>query len=94
MSTKSSKASTMGALLVGAALSGIVAGWATPAQAGIANPSLGTTATAAADIAGAPLNASIRIIERVCRRTCRRTCRSSCRRRVCKRSCRIIIPIN
>jgi hypothetical protein len=86
MSTNSSKPSTMGALLLGAALSGLVAGSTTPAQAGIANASLGA---AAADIAGVPINASIRIIERVCRRTCRRTCR----RRVCKRTCRILIPI-
>jgi hypothetical protein len=89
MSTTSSKASTMGALLLGAALSGLVAGSSTPAQAGIANASLGTSATTAADIAGVPINASIRIIERVCRRTCRRTCR----RRVCKRTCRIIVRI-
>jgi hypothetical protein len=85
MSTNSNKPSTMGALLLGAALSGLVAGSTTPAQAGIANASLGAAATTAADIAGAPINASIRIIERKCRRTCRR--------RVCKRTCRILIPI-
>jgi hypothetical protein len=89
MSTNSSKPSTMGALLLGAALSGLVAGSTTPAQAGIANASLGAAATTAADIAGVPINASIRIIERVCRRTCR----STCRRRVCRRTCRILIPI-
>jgi hypothetical protein len=90
MSTNSSKPSTMGALLLGAALSGLVAGSTTPAQAGIANASLGAVATTAADIAGVPINASIRIIER---RTCRRTCRNTCRRRVCKRTCRIIVRI-
>ena len=85
MSTTSNKPSTMGAPLLGAALSGLVAGSTTPAQAGIANASLGAAATTAADIAGVPINASIRIIERKCRRTCRR--------RVCKRTCRILIPI-
>jgi len=88
MSTKS-KAS-MGALFVGAALSGIVAGSSTPAQAGIANASLGAAATTTANIAGAPINASIRIIERP---SCRRVCRRNCRRHVCKRTCRIIVRI-
>ena len=82
MSTKSSKA--MDGLLAGAALSGIVAGSTTPAQAGIANASLGATAATAADIAGVPINASIRIIEHP-------PSRRDCRRRVCKRTSRIII---
>jgi hypothetical protein len=87
MSTKSSKPAAMGALLLGAALSGLVAGTTTPAQAGIANASLGAAAATAADAAGVPINAAIRVIER----KCRRTCRHACRRRVCKRSCRIVI---
>jgi hypothetical protein len=91
MSSKSTKASTMGALLIGAAVTGLVVGSTTSAQAGIANASLGASATTAADIAGVPINASLRIVER---RACRRTCRRTCRRRVCKRSCRtVILPI-
>jgi hypothetical protein len=60
MSTKSTKVPTMGTLLVGAAMTCLVAGSTTPAQAGIANASLGATATTAADLVGVPINASYR----------------------------------
>jgi hypothetical protein len=77
MSTKPIKVPAMGALLVGAAMAGLIAGSATPAQAGAANASLGATSTTAADVAGVPINASL--AGRYCHR-CRRHCRYGCRR--------------
>jgi hypothetical protein len=64
MSTKSNKAPAAGALLLGAAMTCLVAGSTTPAQAGIANASLAatatteTTTTTEADLVGVPINAS------------------------------------
>ena len=64
MSTKSTKVPIVGALLFGAAMTCLVAGSTTPAQAGIADASLGATATTAADLVGVPINASYRFDHR------------------------------
>ena len=92
MSTKFNKVPATGALLVGAALTGLVAGSTTPAQAGFADASLGATAD---DLAGAPINASYRADYRYHRHHHRhhRHYYYGHHRRFCQRSCRIIIVL-